>query len=121
MAQVIIQRPGVEVIPGLKLRCPCIGHTDSVILVTWSPAGDRLASVSRDKTVRVWDPETGNCRSTVPVKDGASNVDWLSKGEFLAYLDDPSWFLKEGREVGGAGASYINNIYIDKAYRTITY
>ena len=71
MARVIIQRPGVEVIPGLKLRCLCIGHTDSVTLVTWSPAGDRLASFSRDKTVRVWDPETGNCRSTVPVKDWA--------------------------------------------------
>ena len=68
MDRVIIQKPGVEVIPGLKLRCLCIGHTDSVTLVTWSPAGDRLASFSRDKTVRVWDPETGNCRSTVPVK-----------------------------------------------------
>src|SRR5262245_14096078 len=79
-------RPGVEVIPGLKLRCLCIGHTDSVTVVAWSPDGDLLASSSRDQTVRVWDPKTGNCRNTVPVKDSESIVPWLSSYQTMLLL-----------------------------------
>jgi WD40 repeat protein len=35
------------------------GHEDWVTHVAWSPSGERLASASRDNTVRVWDPQTG--------------------------------------------------------------
>jgi WD40 repeat protein len=31
------------------------GHTDSVLSVMFSPGGERLASASRDGTVKVWD------------------------------------------------------------------
>src|SRR5579885_2056504 len=31
------------------------GHSDQVLTVAWSPAGNRIASGSRDKTVQVWD------------------------------------------------------------------
>jgi WD40 repeat protein len=35
------------------------GHDDIVWVCTWSPDGTRLASASSDKTVIVWNPNTG--------------------------------------------------------------
>jgi WD40 repeat protein len=35
------------------------GHDDSVDGVAWSPDGQRLATASLDRTVRIWDGEYG--------------------------------------------------------------
>jgi WD40 repeat protein/serine/threonine protein kinase len=35
------------------------GHTDAVVAVAWSSDGSRLASASVDKTVKIWDVQTG--------------------------------------------------------------
>ena len=41
------------------------GHTDLVTSVCYSPNGKCLASTSRDGTVRLWDPSTGQCTKTL--------------------------------------------------------
>jgi WD40 repeat protein len=38
---------------------------NTVTSVTFSPRGTRLASGSRDSTVRIWDAVTGDCRMTL--------------------------------------------------------
>ena len=37
----------------------CLGHTDKIWGIDWSPDGQRIASGGADKTVRIWDAQTG--------------------------------------------------------------
>jgi len=37
------------------------GHSDDVFSAAWSPDGTKLASGSKDKTVKIWNPATGEC------------------------------------------------------------
>ncbi|VFN07937.1 MAG: WD domain-containing protein, G-beta repeat-containing protein [Candidatus Kentron sp. G] len=52
---------GKEVVPGMRLRCICRGHTDTIGRIAWSPCGRFIASPSEDRTVRIWDASNGKC------------------------------------------------------------
>ena len=49
------------------------GHEDKVYSVSYSPDGQTVASGSDDKTVRIWDVESGECMQTL---EGHSN--WVT-------------------------------------------
>jgi WD40 repeat protein len=48
-----------------KLGSPLRGHSESVRAVSWSPDGTMLASGSEDKTIKLWDAQTGQVQSTL--------------------------------------------------------
>ena len=59
------------------------GHTSAVSSVAFSAAGDRLASASWDKTVRVWDAKTSQLLHTLKGTGWVQTIAFLSGGSCL--------------------------------------
>ncbi len=61
------------------------GHSDSVWSVSFSPNGEQLASGSSDKTIRLWDVESGKCQKILGGhSDSVWSVGFSPNGEQLA-------------------------------------
>jgi WD40 repeat protein len=61
------------------------GHRGSVLAVAFSPDGKVLASSSRDKTVKLWDPATGELKRTLTEHSAdVYDVTFSPKGDLLA-------------------------------------
>lgn len=70
---------------GMKLICTLRGHTGYIGRIAWSPYGRILASPSYDKTIRLWDVETGKCLRTLEGhKDRVISVAFDPAGSILA-------------------------------------
>ena len=74
---------------GFKLRCTLRGHSDIITQIAWATDGKRLASASKDHTIRVWDTET---RELVAVLEGHTDtilgIDWTPNEETLISTSD---------------------------------
>ena len=61
------------------------GHTAKVYALAWAPGGQRIASVSADKTLQVWDA-LGSKKYFIYRSNGASlnTITWSPDGRFIA-------------------------------------
>jgi len=59
-------------------------HSSLVRSVSWSPDGTKLASGSKDKTLRTWEVATGKELSQLNVEGQGSSVDWSPCGSKMA-------------------------------------
>jgi WD40 repeat protein len=61
------------------------GHTDSIVALAISPSGDRVATGSKDMTVKIWDPTNGACLFTLgPNANIQGKVTFFADGTKLA-------------------------------------
>ncbi len=71
------------------------GHTDIIGKVFFTPKGDRVITIARDKAVRIWDPATNETLKTIrfpagPGKEGALQAAAISRtGKQLAVAGQP--------------------------------
>jgi len=70
--------------PGFTLRHPLRGHRQVINRIAWSPDGSTLASPSFDKTVRLWDTQTGKHMRTCKCSASIYSVTWSPGGRVLA-------------------------------------
>lgn len=90
--EILMNKPGysdlgevVPAIPGMQLRHTLRGHRREIISMAWSPDGILLASGARDKTVRVWNTETGECLGTLTgYRNPVDHLAWSQDGRILA-------------------------------------
>ncbi|WP_172632083.1 serine/threonine-protein kinase [Dictyobacter arantiisoli] len=69
----------------------CEGHTDTIESIAWSPDGSRLASVSRDRSIKAWNVHNRDQPLLYSMK-------LLHEGQAVAWSPDSQWLASGDRE-----------------------
>ncbi|KZT74698.1 WD40 repeat-like protein [Daedalea quercina L-15889] len=80
---------GADSTPAYKTRYILSGHSRSISSIKFSADGSKLASAAADKSVKLWNTETGEILKTLEGHtEGISDIAWSPDGEFLASASD---------------------------------
>ena len=98
-AVAITKPPTMEAIEALtqatqtsRVRLTLSGHDDSLEQVAYGPDGARLATASRDKTVRIWEPASGRSALIIRGHGGAvTGVAFSPDGTHLATTSEDGY------------------------------
>ena len=60
------------------------GHKDDILNVSFSNDGETLATLSKDKTIRIWNVSDGKCKKIIPLLANGYNMAFDSDSKFLA-------------------------------------
>jgi WD40 repeat protein len=72
-------------VPNWKLRGVLAGHDDVVASSAFRPDGEKIASASYDRTVRIWDVGSGKSERVLTMhSDFVTSVAWSPDGKHLA-------------------------------------
>jgi len=87
-----------------RARAVLRGHEDEIWGVAWSPDGQRLATVSSDRTARIWDAASGEERLVLSsCHERVHGVAWSPDGQRLATASDDGtariWDAASGEEL----------------------
>ncbi|MCU0706670.1 MAG: hypothetical protein MUF23_00090, partial [Pirellula sp.] len=73
----------------LQLERTFLGHTDWVTCMSFDTSGDSLVSGSSDRTIRVWDVESGSQTHCLKGHDASLQGAWIQEpGESVVSVDD---------------------------------
>ena len=64
-----------------------VGHVGRIEAVAWHPSGDRIATSSRDRTVKLWSAKSGDLVASFPCEAIVVDLIWIEDGCVLAALD----------------------------------
>ncbi|MBX3065640.1 MAG: hypothetical protein KF726_21870 [Anaerolineae bacterium] len=64
-------------------------HTDRVLDLSWSPTGDKLATVGGDFVVKAWDQISNDMLSSLPLERTPTQVLWRPNSTAVAVVETP--------------------------------
>lgn len=93
-----------KAVRGLKLIRTLSGHTDWIGGIEWSPDGRMLASTSKDRTIKIWNTQTGQCLHTLrSPKGGLNSIAFDPTSQTIAAFDFDQiklWKTDNGKPIG---------------------
>ncbi|KAJ6015115.1 hypothetical protein N7540_009706 [Penicillium herquei] len=97
------------------------GHSDGVCTIAFSPDGNTIATGSNDKTIKIWDATTGECKETLHGHSGkVKNLAFTLDGEMIVSSAYDGTIKLWNTTTGDCQGGY-DNAVMALAFSTIRY